>query len=60
MEIKVHPSVYEDKGLQFHHEVGSALWIRNLEAITKIMAKLQTFINRRVWYILGVWWPIGS
>ena len=54
MEIKVNLSLYEDKDLQFHHEVGSASWIRDLETITKIIAQLQTFINRGLWYILGV------
>ena len=52
--MKAHLSVYEDKDLQFHHEVGSALWIRDLDTITKIIAQLQTSINRRLRYILGV------
>ena len=50
MEIKVHFSVYEDKDLQFHHEVGSALWIRDLETIT-------TPNIYQPYDILEVWWP---
>ena len=32
---------------------GSETW----RLTKKIITQLQTFINRRLWYILGVWWP---
>ena len=32
---------------------GSETW----RLAKKIITQLQTFTNRRLWYILGVWWP---
>jgi len=53
MEIEVRLSVDKAKDLRFQREDGSETW----RLTRKIIAQPQTFANRRLRYILGVWWP---
>ena len=57
MEIKVHLTVEKDKDLYSNVKsvllYGSETW----KLTKKIITQLQTFTNRRLRYILRVWWP---